>query len=252
MTTTELHPSLTALRRAFALEKLEPADQAHLETCAACRARLDELRAEQRRFEEAVPFERFAAGVERAARDARPAQRPARLNLRATLALAAGLALLVGSQRLAQPPQPANHLKGGAGVELVVSTGSNGAQRVATLLGPEALAPGERVRVGVSPAGFRYVVVLSIDAGGTVTPVYAAAGHSLPLSGRTPEFLPDSLEFTGAGLEHVVVVLSERPLDVDVVATALRRQFAEANGDLTKLDGLAVPGEQFHRTFLKP
>jgi hypothetical protein len=72
------------------------------------------------------------------------------------------------------------------------------------------------------------------------------------LSGQSPEFLPDSFEFTGAGLEHVVVVLTDRALDADVVGSSLRRQFTQAKGDLTKLDGLDLPGEQFHRTFLKP
>lgn len=255
MMTTSPHPGAMALRRVLAQEAVEAATAEHVETCAACKARLDQFRAEQRAFEAAVPFERFSAGVEKAQQHLARAE-PARRwgNLQTVLALAAAVAVLAGGERWLHQPTSVgtNHLKGGAGVELVVSTGPNGAQRVATESAPEALGPGERVRIGVTPAAWHFVMVVSIDSMGTVTPVYAASGKSLPLSGQSPEFLPDSLEFTGAGLEHVVVVLSDRALDADVVGSELRRQFTQAKGDLTKLEGLDLPGEQFHRTFLKP
>jgi hypothetical protein len=157
--------------------------------------------------------------------------------------------LLVGSQRLLQPPS--SRLKGGAGVEVVVA-GPAGTQRVAAEAAPEALVRGERVRIGVVPAAWHFVLVVSVDAQGAVTPVYAEGTHSLPLSGESPQFLPDSLEFTGQGLEHVVVLLSDRALDVDVVGHALREQFAAVHGELSRISALDVPGEQFHRTFLKP
>jgi hypothetical protein len=251
--TTLTHPGLMALRRSLAGEQLDEATTAHVGTCAECKARLESLRVEQRQFEAAVPFERFAQGVERATRKA-PSAQPRRFST-AVVAVAASVLAVVGGARLLGAGE-ANHsrLKGGAGVELVVSAGPNGAQRVASEdpLVPEPLARGERLRVGVTPAAWHFALVLSVDACGTVTPIYASGEHSLPLSGASPEFLPDSLEFTGQGLEHVVVLLSDRALDVDVVAHELRRRYTEANGDLTKLAPLDVSAEQFHRTVLKP
>ena len=61
------------LRRRRAGESLGragPAIDAHATACADCRARIRALDDEQRRFEQEISFDRFAAGVERAARGA--------------------------------------------------------------------------------------------------------------------------------------------------------------------------------------
>jgi hypothetical protein len=65
------HIGELALRRRRAGEALGPdgpAMDAHAATCADCRARIRALDDEQRRFEQEISFDRFAAGVERAAR----------------------------------------------------------------------------------------------------------------------------------------------------------------------------------------
>jgi hypothetical protein len=243
------HLGTLSLRRLLAGEHDE-AHAAHLAGCAQCQATLEGFKAEQAQFEAKVPFERFAAQVQaRARQPVRALNR--RVEGQVAFALAATVLLLVGTQRLWQQASSTSRLKGGAGVELVVA-GPGGTQRVAAEGAPEALVRGERVRIGVLPAGWHFVLVVSVDAQGAVTPIYADGTHSLPLSGESPQFLPDSLEFTGQGLEHVVVLLSDRALDVDVVGHALREQFAAVHGELTQLTTLEVPGEQFHRTFLKP
>lgn len=245
------HPGLLTLRRALIDEPLDEPTSRHLTACDACAERLATLRAEQRRFEAEVPFERFAEGVERAAR--RLPTRRASSPFRALSALAAGLVAVVGTGLWVRAPSTPVRLKGGADVQLIISAGADRGQRVASAdpLVPEPLARTERVRLGVTPASWRFVLVLSVDANGEVTPVYASGTHSLALGGASPEFLPDSLEFTGQGLEHLVIVFSDRALEVDVVADQLRRRYREAGGDVTKLGPLDVPGEQFHRTFLK-
>jgi hypothetical protein len=68
----------------------------------------------------------------------------------------------------------------------------------------------------------------------------------------TTQYLPDSLVFTGAGLERVVVVMSREKLDVEAVKRAAKARYDEARGKLEHLGTLDVPGEQFHRSFLKP
>src|ERR1022692_3375450 len=102
MNTSEHLGELT-LRRRRAGEPLDgiaavEAVDAHLATCAACKARSRALDDEQRRFEQEISFDRFAAGVERAARGTapRPVRRsPARVWLYPMVAMAAGVALVV-------------------------------------------------------------------------------------------------------------------------------------------------------------
>lgn len=232
------HPGELTLRRVLAGELSEP----HLAGCGACQQRLTALREEQRRFEAELPFERFAAGVEKAARQQRRAPRPA---WGALLAVAAALVAVVGA-RWAAPAEGPTRLKGGSAAQFVVA-GAEGQREAAA---EERLAPGERIRVGVS--GHRHVLALSIDEAGVVTPVYASGAGSLSLPDARQAWLPDSLELTGAGLERLVVVLSDAPLAVEAVSRALLARYQSAGGDLRRLEALDVPGDQFHRTFVKP
>src|SRR4029078_11198121 len=71
------HIGELTLRRRRAGEALGPdgpAIEAHATSCAHCRARIRALDAAQRRFEQEISFDRFAAGVERAARGASKAK----------------------------------------------------------------------------------------------------------------------------------------------------------------------------------
>ena len=77
------HIGELTLRRRRAGEALGPdgpAIEAHATSCADCRARMRALDDEQRRFEQEISFDRFAAGVERAARGASKAKRRPALN----------------------------------------------------------------------------------------------------------------------------------------------------------------------------
>jgi hypothetical protein len=245
---------------------------AHIGACADCRARLKALDDEQRRFEHEISFDRFAAGVERAARTTatrRAAPRAAR-SLRfliPTLGLAAGVALVVtfSPSSSFSPSSPfwpwaerhgANNLKGGgAGITVRVAAGDTGPQRTASIDVPEALAPGERVRIGYNTGPHRYLLSLSIDERGQVTPLYPEAGHSVAVGrgvGAAPRYLPDSVEFTDAGTERLFVILTDAPLDVETARRAARASFEQAKGDILHMPALALPGEQFERTFIKP
>jgi hypothetical protein len=266
---TAQHVRELKLRRYRAGEPLGPETseiEAHTAACGQCRARLKELDDEQKRFQEEISFDRFAAGVERAGRTpslVRPARRRAKVawafGVGATgAALAAGFALMLtfGAERGAGD-SPTNRLKGGAGVTIRIAGAGSAPQRTASADAPEALSPGERLRIGYQPGGKRYLVSISVDDRGEITALYPEAGRSLPLGsarppGQGPQYLPDSLELTGKGAERVVVVLSDQPLEVEAVKKAARAAFARAKGDLFRLPDLEIPGEQFHRTFLKP
>jgi hypothetical protein len=258
-TSTDDHIGDLALRRRRAGEPLGPdaaAIEAHAAACAECRARARALDDEQRRFEQRISFDRFAAGVERAARGAAARRRTGwmpRLWMAPPLvAMAAAVALVVTFK-----PHDTNRTrtKGGAGITVRVA-GAAG-QRDARVDGTERLAPGERLRVGYQPEGHRYLLSLAIDDKGQVTPLYPERGASLTVPddgapGSATRYLPESVELTGAGLERIVVVLSDQPIAVEAAARAARAAFDKAGGDLARLPRLTLTGEQFSRTFAKP
>ncbi len=247
-----LHPGELLLRRAAAQEEVGPEVHEHLKACERCRARVKSFEDEQRRFEAAIPFERFAAGVERAARSSsgRKAERP----MRWVMALAAGLLALTAGGLIYQANRegPGVRVKGGGGIDVRIAAPS-GVQRDGSPdpLLPETLSSGERVRIGYHQLRERYIAVVSVDEKGEVTAIYPAEGKSLPVKPEG-DYLPESLEFTGAGIERVIVVASNEPLDAEELKRATKERFDEARGNLLQMGRLDVPGEQFHRTFRKP
>jgi len=258
---TEGHIGELALRRHRAGETLGtdgPGIEAHAATCAECKARIRALDDEQRRFESAISFDRFAAGVERAARgaSAAPRRRPIRKWMVVpTLAMAAAVAVVVtfhGPSARVKPPGY-DGIKGGAGV--IVRVAGAAGQRTARVDATEPLSAGERLRIGYQTGGHRYLLSLSIDEHGEVTPLYPEQGASLTVPAGVPSathFLPESLELTGAGLERIIVVLSDQPVDMQAARQAARAAYDRAGGDLGRLPRLELPGEQFTRTFAKP
>jgi hypothetical protein len=254
------------LRRFRAGEALGAAGatiEAHAAGCAECKARLRALDDEQRRFEAAISYDRFAAGVERAARGA-PAIARRRAPIRTwmvvpTLAMAAAVAVIVTFRGPLQGPGTRVHppgydgIKGGAG--MIVRVAGAAGQRTARLDTVEPLAAGERLRIGYQTGGHRYLLSLSIDEHGQVTPLYPEQGSSLAVPAgvsSATHFLPDSLELTGTGLERIIVLLSDQPVDMALARQAARAAYDRAGGDLGHLPGLDLPGEQFTRTFAKP
>jgi hypothetical protein len=252
--TSSAHVGELKLRQIFSGEMVAEETRTHAASCAECQAKLSRLGEEQAKFEAAIPFERFAAGVERAQRTPRTLGVQARRWQVLGLALAAMVAAVVGVKVMGGR-EGGNRLKGG-GLTVKVASALGSPQRDGTAdpQTPEALLDGERIRLGVKPGETeRYVLVVSLDEKGEVTPLYPEAGKSLPLgAGRETQYLPDSVVFTGHGLERVVVVLSDTPLSVQQVAAEARARYDEAHGNLMQLGNLDVPGEQFHRTFLKP
>ncbi|HEX8705047.1 MAG TPA: ACP synthase [Myxococcaceae bacterium] len=253
------HPSEWTLRRLHAGE-LPTAEatrtRTHAADCEKCGAVLREAEEAQRRFEADVPFELFAEGVERAAEKAgkqRPLSQDTRRWVGPLVAIAATVLLVVALPTLlAEEPVPGVRTKGGASAELRVG-GGDGSQRVARTYLPEPLAPGERVRLGYTPDTRKYVLALSVDAAGEVTPLYPESGESLPVEpGAGTHWLPGSLEFTGTGAERVVLVLTDTPVTVEASAAAARKAFEESGRDVAKMPELDVAGDQTHWMLLKP
>ena len=254
------HIGELTLRRRRAGEALgldAEAIEAHATSCADCRARIRALDDEQRRFEQEISFDRFAAGVERAARGAaKPKVRRPMLSAWLMPMMAAAACLVSMVTFLPRPiiEKPAvNRSKGGAGITVRVA-GVDG-QRNARVDSNEPLARGERLRIGYQPGGHRYLIALTIDERGVVQALSPEQGQSLALpeaSESATRYLPGSWELEGGGAERIIVVLSDQSIDVETAKRAARAAYAKANGNLARMPSLDLPGEQFVRTFAKP
>jgi hypothetical protein len=257
------HIGELTLRRRRAGEALGPdtaAIDAHAAACSDCRARIRALDEEQRRFEQEISFDRFAAGVERAARGASKAQtakrRPIPINtwVAPMLAMAACLVAVVTFAPRPVITKPTVRTKGDGGGITVRVAGVDG-QRNARVDSTEPLARGERLRIGYQAGGHRYLLALTIDDHGAVQALSPERGQSLAIgegSTSATRYLPDSWELDGAGVERIIVVLSDQAIDVAAAARAARAAYDKAGGDLGRMPSLDLPGEQFVRTFAKP
>jgi hypothetical protein len=249
------HLSKWTLRRLHAGElpdSEEPRARAHVSACAECHEVVKGLEGEQARFEAEIPFDRFMAGVERTSRS-RPAapSRPQFLN--GPLVAVAATVLLAVAVRPLLSESPGNRLKGGAMAELRI--GGDGLEQRSVQPGTtEALAPGERVRLGyVADERHGYVLALSVDEAGEVSALYPSAGMSLPVEpGAGTHWLPDSVELTGSGHERLVLVLSDEPLDVEDMRSAALRAWERAGRNVAAMRTLGVGGEETHWLLRKP
>lgn len=248
------HPGEMKLRRLRAGE-LEDAEsqqlQGHLAGCGRCRVRLKSLELEQEQFEREISFDRFAAGVQRAVKSAEP--RRVRWALPAVGMVAAVLVAIVTAPLVMRAAGTSSRRKGSSEVVLRIAGKDGAAQRAASVHGAEPLSLGERIRIGYQAGPHSYLVAISVDSAGILTALYEDHGRSLKVDpGEQTRYLPGSLEFTGPGLERVIVILSDEPLKLGKVKQAAEIAYRAVNGDLRRLPQLDVPGDQFHRLVLKP
>ena len=252
------HLGELALRRyrtgEFSVDKCAEVD-AHLGTCTACRGKLRALVDEQRAFEREISFERFAGGVERAQRV--PRTRPRRTWLVSAAGALAAAAIAVVVVRVA--PSGHRHANGIKGAELEatlrVASADGSAQRIVPPGSQEILEPGDRVRIGYKTLDARYLAAVSIDDQGVVTPLYPESGPAMAVAATSDTvFLPDSLEFTGAGRERVFLYLARAPFTLEAAKQAVVAAYQAAKGDLAVLPNPAFSGGQdvFSWLFKKP
>ena len=164
------HIGELTLRRRRAGEALGPdgpAIDAHATACADCRARIRALDDEQRRFEQEISFDRFAAGVERAARGASGQCGAGRSSSSAwvapMLAMAACVARWSRSCRARNGDGAAaadDRIKGDGGAASPCACAGVDGQRTARVDATEPLARGERLRIGYQAGTHRYLLAL--------------------------------------------------------------------------------------------
>lgn len=186
--------------------------EAHLVVCARCQGAQRELVHERALLARDLPFEKLAAGVaERLARP-RSRSRPARI---AGMALAAGLAAAVAIPSLLRSPTDDGHgvrLKGGAELTLYARGASH------ALSSTDAVPRGAPLRIGLTPAAWRFAAVALVDADGAAI-LYAGAAQA--------GVLPGAFEWTGTGDGALIAVLSDEPIDAEALASRLSAEGAK-------------------------
>ncbi len=195
----------------------------HLADCARCAKAFARMEREADAYFASVPFEAFAQAVKAKGRG----QERRRWAGPAAVALAVAVALVLAAplQAVLHAPSHSNRSKGDL-LEVYVG-GAGAAPRIAH--SGEALAPGERIRLGYHGAEGDYLLVLAVDESGAVTPVYPERGRSLKAEpGNQVHMLPDSVELTGQGFERLVALFSDQPLEVEAAREAARAEFSRA------------------------
>ena len=242
------HQSLARLCAGELKAEEQASVRAHAASCARCGAELAALEREAQDFQREVPFERFQASV--AARQ-RPARR-GRVTVPVGLALAAGIAVIVafGPMRaLLRDARHSNTTKGGGSALELFAGGAGQAPRPAR--DGDALATGERIRVGYQAGSRRFLLVLSVDERGAATALYPAFGRSLaadPSPGT--HLMSDSLELTGQGYERVIALFSDEPIDMRAAIAAATKEFVRA-GRLDRMGPLPLQAEEQSAVSLK-
>jgi hypothetical protein len=210
----------------------------HLADCADCRTRLGALDDEQRAFAAQIPFDRFAGGVERAARvpRARPVSRRT-LVAGSGLALAAAAALVLvirpGGDGDPAGGNRGNRLKGGefeARLQIALAAGG---QRALDPGGRAGLRAGDQLRLGYRAASPGHLVVVSVDDAGAVSTRYPDQGDTLPVAAaRALAYLPGSITLTGAGKDRIYMITGAQAFGVEAAVREVGAAHTRAGGDL--------------------
>jgi putative zinc finger protein len=178
--------------------------EAHVAGCERCARVQQEIAQEREALRRDVPFPVFAAGVaEKLA--ARPQRRWAARW--APLAMAASVLVVAGVGLVARR-EPTERVKGGGASARLFVRDAGG---VRALDPEEALAPGARLLLQLSPAGRRQAAAVLIEPGETSV-VYQGPAVDGPL--------PQAFEWTGKGVATLLVVLSDSRIDAAKIRSA--------------------------------
>jgi len=215
--------------------------EAHLATCAPCRARA--LAAQHMRAE-LPPFLRVRA-LEAVRRRGRRAGLT-RFFVFAPLALAV---LVVVLRLRGAPASDDISVKGGPVLQVYALRD----HQVFEVVDGTTLAAGDEIRFAVTPAGATHVLIASVDGSGHVTiyvPYDGAQSSEVEPDGRSE--LPGSIVLDdAAGPERVVAVFSMAPVRAADVEAELRKRVAGGPDQLRAPLPLAIPAAQAARVFEK-
>jgi hypothetical protein len=214
------HPSARALHEFhLALAPRQTADgiAAHVAGCERCRADLQALEGDHRRFEREI-FPRTRASI--AARGTPWLWAGRRWTWPALGVLAAAAAMSIFFVHTRSDDV---RTKGGAAALAVFVARGDTVTPVED--GKSRLRAGDRIRFVLWPAGLRYGVIASIDGAGHATQYFPFQGdRSVPLAAQARLEIPGSIELDHApGPERIFAVMSARPLATATVLEALHQ-----------------------------
>jgi hypothetical protein len=205
----------------------------HVEGCARCRGRIDELRRVERVSDEWV---RAATGR------ARSTLRWRRATTLSTLAAAAALLFVFGRGALRPVPVEVERAKGDAFSLAIYVRHQDG--KVAAPTSPAAVAPGEQIRFEVQTARPGRLGVVGVDAAGQVS-AYVSDGNHLRPIGAGRHLLDGSIRLDDTpGDERLIALLCGDERSTEEVLAAARRALADAHGDPGVVGALPIACRQ--------
>jgi hypothetical protein len=209
--------------------------RAHLEACASCARRLDELRRDSDEFRARAPIAALAAATARRL-DApvMPARSGPWRRTAAWLATAAAAAAVV---LVAWRPGPLGGIRSKGDLQIDVFVKRRGGQ-VEAAVTPARVSPGDALRFQISTARKGYLGIASIDGAGAVTSYLppAPAQRLVPLPAGRGQLLDGAIELDGTlGRERIMALVCSEPLATDEVLGALRARLAAAHGDSARV-----------------
>jgi hypothetical protein len=210
----------------------------HVNSCARCRSRLEQLKQASR-----LPESFILAGIRRTRR--RLWARRAGI---ATTSLAVAATLLVVLTRVPPlPPSPEGERMKGSELSLGVYV-RRGSGVVVAAQSPAAVAPGEQIRFEVTSAKPGFLGIVGLDAAGAVTP-YVASGKRLRKLDAGRQLLDGSILLDDTlGAERLIAVWCKDDRATRDVVDAARVALDRAGHDAERVGQLAVSCEQ--ATFL--
>jgi hypothetical protein len=219
----------------------------HLASCQRCQGELEAGRAARVHFQENV-FARSLPRVQERART--PAWRRSWVAGIAIPALATAVALVlivrardVPGERASSPDSegsaPALGIKGAAVLQVFASREA----RVFPVHDGSRLAPGDRIRFVVSPAGLHYLLIASVDGSGNTTVYHPYGGTRSGAVDDGPRVeIPGSIVLDAApGPERIYALFSRAPIDADQVTAVLRDVGARGPGAIRQQRTVAIP-----------
>lgn len=197
------HPSFLALDRA-ALGDMTEEVRAHLATCPRCAGHVSAVG-------RPPPVPAWVTGLADTPRKPSWTSRWMPWGLGAMAAL---LALMLWVPREPQEPRSGLRIKGGPAVALYVKRGEQQDAPVRLWDGESPVAPGELLRLKVTPEGFTWLTVAAADGGSW------QVLHEGPVPERGETLLPTSWRVEpGDAPERLLVVLGHEPLSPESLAS---------------------------------
>lgn len=246
----EAHLRLHELRR-YRLGELDGAplegSRRHLESCAQCRARLEAMEEDERAFAASTDFARSSAEILARFETAKEKKRPGWLGLpvllRVATASALVLALVLPLTGLFEPKGPGLRTKGEASpiLEMFVRDAS-GIRRGQDGM---TLHAGDSIQFRYRAAGYGYLMIVSVESNGAVSPLYPdAEDQSVPVRPDGEHLLEGSIVLDDAkGRERILAFFSAAPLESSAVAQSIRERVGGGMDLSRSAEGTAWDGE---------